>query len=240
MAHTALHPKRSSPPTRRDFLYIATASVGAIGAAATLVPLIDQMNPDAGTLAAGGPVDLDLSKVEPGQQVVVRWRSRPIFVINRPQKALDELKSQALQDRLADPQSQETRQAALRKKLAPLGQARIRRAGRHLHSPRLHPDILSAAECEPARGRLAGRLFLPVPRLQIRPRRTRFQRRSGALQPASTALSLRQRQSNPHRREPQRRRVRLCLDPADLDGLALLPRRPKFATCWATHRLFWV
>jgi len=43
----------SAEPTRRDFLYIATASVAGIGAAATLVPLITQMNPDASTIAAG-------------------------------------------------------------------------------------------------------------------------------------------------------------------------------------------
>jgi ubiquinol-cytochrome c reductase iron-sulfur subunit len=61
------HPEN---PSRRDFLYIATAAVGAIGAAAALVPLIDQMNPDASTLAAGGPVDLDVSKIEEGAQVV--------------------------------------------------------------------------------------------------------------------------------------------------------------------------
>jgi ubiquinol-cytochrome c reductase iron-sulfur subunit len=97
-------------PTRRDFLYIATASVGAVGAAVSLIPLIDQMNPDASTLAAGGPVDLDLSKVAPGQQAVVRWRSRPIFVISRPANLLDALKSQALQSRLADPQSQQNQQ----------------------------------------------------------------------------------------------------------------------------------
>ncbi len=66
-------------PSRRDFLYIATGTVAAVGAAATLVPLVVQMNPDASTLAAGGPVDLDISKIEPGQQVVVRWRERPDF-----------------------------------------------------------------------------------------------------------------------------------------------------------------
>ena len=110
MARTIAHSGKHPSPTRRDFLYIATASVGAVGVAASLVPLIDQMNPDAGTLAAGGPVDLDLSKVAPGQQVVVRWRSRPVFVINRPPKALDALKSRTLQKRLADPQSQEHQQ----------------------------------------------------------------------------------------------------------------------------------
>jgi ubiquinol-cytochrome c reductase iron-sulfur subunit len=97
-------------PTRRDFLYIATASVGAVGVAAAIVPLIDQMNPDAATLAAGGPVDLDLSRVSPGQQVVVRWRSRPIFVTNRTDKLLKELQTPSHIGLLADPQSQEHQQ----------------------------------------------------------------------------------------------------------------------------------
>jgi ubiquinol-cytochrome c reductase iron-sulfur subunit len=91
--------------TRRDFLYIATAVVGAVGAAATLIPLIDQMNPDAATLAAGGPVEFDLSKVQPGQQVLIRWRNRPIFVINRTPAALKMLQSKELLERLSDPQS---------------------------------------------------------------------------------------------------------------------------------------
>ena len=110
MAHAISRQRKSAPPTRRDFLYIATAGVGAFGAAATLVPLVEQMNPDAGTLAAGGPVDLDLSKVEPGQQVVVRWRSRPIFITNRPPKLLASLQAQSLTARLADPLSQQLQQ----------------------------------------------------------------------------------------------------------------------------------
>ena len=81
---TGMH---SPEGTRRDFLYVATGTVAAVGAAAVLVPLIAQMNPDASTLAAGGPVDLDLSKIAPGQQVVVRWRERPIFVFRRTPEA---------------------------------------------------------------------------------------------------------------------------------------------------------
>jgi ubiquinol-cytochrome c reductase iron-sulfur subunit len=96
--------------TRRDFLYIATAAVGTVGAAAAVVPLIDQMNPDAATLAAGGPVDFDLGKLAPGQQVVVRWRSRPIFVTRRTGALLKELQSPALLAILADPQSRQQQQ----------------------------------------------------------------------------------------------------------------------------------
>jgi ubiquinol-cytochrome c reductase iron-sulfur subunit len=103
-------PLNRSQPSRRDFIYIATATVAGVGAAATLVPLIDQMNPDAATLAAGGPVDLDLSAVAPGQQVVVRWRSRPIFVMRRTDAVLKELQSQSLLAQLADPQSAELQQ----------------------------------------------------------------------------------------------------------------------------------
>ena len=96
--------------TRRDFLYIATAAAGAFGACATLVPLIEQMSPDASTLAAGGPVDVDLSKVAPGQQIVVSWRSRPIFIINRPPQVLQALQAPQLLAQLADPSSAELQQ----------------------------------------------------------------------------------------------------------------------------------
>ena len=100
----------SAAPTRRDFLYIATAAVGAVGVGATLVPLIDQMEPDASTLAAGGPVDIDLSKVPPGQQVVVTWRNKPVFVVNRTPQILQVLQDPALVDQLSDPQSQQLQQ----------------------------------------------------------------------------------------------------------------------------------
>jgi ubiquinol-cytochrome c reductase iron-sulfur subunit len=100
----------SAETTRRDFLYIATVTVGAVGAAATLIPLIDQMNPDAATIAAGAPVEFDLSKVQPGQQTVVRWRERPIFIINRTLQILQTLQSPELLAELADPQSSELQQ----------------------------------------------------------------------------------------------------------------------------------
>ena len=96
--------------TRRDFLFIATATVGAVGAAATLVPLIDQMNPDASTLAAGGPVDLDVSKIEEDAQVMIRWRERPIFVFHRSKQTLDSMQSQQMISLLSDPDSAQPQQ----------------------------------------------------------------------------------------------------------------------------------
>jgi ubiquinol-cytochrome c reductase iron-sulfur subunit len=73
----------SAGHTRRDFLYIATGAVGAVGAAAALVPLIAQMNPDASTIAAGAPVEIDLAPIADGQIVKVFWRSKPIFIFHR-------------------------------------------------------------------------------------------------------------------------------------------------------------
>ena len=73
----------SAEPTRRDFLYIATAAVGAVGAASLLAPLVGQMNPDASTIAAGAPVEVDLAPIQSGQIVQVFWRSKPIFIFNR-------------------------------------------------------------------------------------------------------------------------------------------------------------
>src|SRR5579863_3566244 len=105
-ASTATGIEHPEAPSRRDFLYIATGTVGAVGAAAVLVPLIAQMNPDASTLAAGGPVDLDISKIVPGQQVVVRWRERPIFVFHRTPKTVKSLTDPKLLAILSDPNSQ--------------------------------------------------------------------------------------------------------------------------------------
>jgi ubiquinol-cytochrome c reductase iron-sulfur subunit len=92
-------------PSRRDFLFIATGAAGVVGLAATLWPTIDQMNPDASTLAAAGPVDVDLTQLEPVQQIVVLWAARPVFVVNRPKAALDGLRDPKLLARLSDPDS---------------------------------------------------------------------------------------------------------------------------------------
>ena len=97
-------------PTRRDFLYIATAAVAGVGAAATLVPLISQMNPDASTLAAGGPVDLDVSKIAENAQVVIYWRQRPIFIFRRSKKTLDSMQTSQMTSLLSDPNSEVVQQ----------------------------------------------------------------------------------------------------------------------------------
>ncbi len=83
----------SAEPSRRDFLYIATGAVGAAGVAAAVVPLIAQMNPDASTIAAGAPIEIDLSPIAQGQIIKVFWRSKPIFISHRNRKEIDEARS---------------------------------------------------------------------------------------------------------------------------------------------------
>jgi ubiquinol-cytochrome c reductase iron-sulfur subunit len=83
----------SAEPTRRDFLFIATGTVGAVGAAAALVPLISQMNPDASTIAAGAPIDVDLAPIAEGQVIKVFWRGKPIFISHRTKKEIDEARN---------------------------------------------------------------------------------------------------------------------------------------------------
>jgi ubiquinol-cytochrome c reductase iron-sulfur subunit len=67
---------------RRDFLYIATGTAGAVGAAAVAWPFIDQMRPDASTLAASS-VEVDVSSVTEGMSLTVKWRGKPVFIRNR-------------------------------------------------------------------------------------------------------------------------------------------------------------
>ena len=98
----------SAEPTRRDFLYIGTASVAGIGAAATLVPLIAQMNPDASTIAAGAPIEVDLSPIADGQVIKVFWRGKPIYINHRTQKQIQEAENVDVA-KLPDPQPDSAR-----------------------------------------------------------------------------------------------------------------------------------
>ncbi len=94
-------------PNRRDFIYIA-AGVGAAGAVASaLVPLISQMNPAADTLALAS-IEYDLSKVTEGQQVVVKWRGKPLFVRYRTKKEIQEAQAVDIKS-LRDPQADSDR-----------------------------------------------------------------------------------------------------------------------------------
>jgi ubiquinol-cytochrome c reductase iron-sulfur subunit len=91
--------------SRREFLFVATASMAAVGAAATAWPFVNSLNPAADTIAAGAPVDVEISKIQLGQQIVVLWRSHPIFVVNRTPAVLKELQAASDINLLADPHS---------------------------------------------------------------------------------------------------------------------------------------
>ena len=73
----------TAEPTRRDFLYIATGAAGVVGTAALAYPFVTSMAPDAETVAAGAPVELDLAPIAEGQIVKVFWRGKLIFVRHR-------------------------------------------------------------------------------------------------------------------------------------------------------------
>ena len=72
-------------PTRRDVILIAAGGFAAVGAAAALWPLLDQMNPDASALSLA-TTELDVSHIEPGQAVTAMWRGKPIFIRHRTDK----------------------------------------------------------------------------------------------------------------------------------------------------------
>lgn len=93
----------TAEPSRRDFLYIATGAVSAVGAAAAVWPFIDQMNPDASALALAS-TEVDVSAVAPGQIITVKWRGKPVFIRNRTKDELDKLAAMDIKS-LKDPQS---------------------------------------------------------------------------------------------------------------------------------------
>jgi ubiquinol-cytochrome c reductase iron-sulfur subunit len=90
-----------SEPTRRDFLYLTTGMAGAVGAAAVAWPFIDQMRPDASTLALAS-IEVNVAALQPGMSLTVKWRGKPVFIRNRTPKELEEANAVQLSD-LKDP-----------------------------------------------------------------------------------------------------------------------------------------
>lgn len=95
---------------RRRFLTVATSAVGAAGAVGIAVPFLGSWNPSAKAKAAGAPVKADISKLEPGQMVVVEWRGKPVYVVHRTQEMLQALPG--LNGELKDPDSAVSKQPA--------------------------------------------------------------------------------------------------------------------------------
>jgi len=97
---------------RRDFLTLLALSGAAVGVGAIAWPFIDSMQPAADTLAAGEPLDVDISKIAPGQQIVVVWRGKPILLVRRTPEALKTLQDPKLLGVLADANSKVLQQPA--------------------------------------------------------------------------------------------------------------------------------
>ncbi len=94
--------------SKRQFLTSALSVVGAVGAGYLAVPFLSQMQPSAKAMAAGAPVEVDLSKMEPGQLIRVAWRGKPVWVLNRTPEVITTLST--LDSKLADPMSNESLQ----------------------------------------------------------------------------------------------------------------------------------
>jgi ubiquinol-cytochrome c reductase iron-sulfur subunit len=95
---------------RRRFLTTATSVVGVAGAVGIATPFLGSWQPSAKAKAAGAPVKADISKLEPGQMIVVEWRGKPVYVVNRTQEMLDNLPK--LNGDLKDPDSAISKQPA--------------------------------------------------------------------------------------------------------------------------------
>ena len=94
-------------PKRRDFLFTATYTIGAVGLGAAIWPLVDQMNPDS-SVKALSTTEVDVSSVEPGKTITVLWRGKPIFIRRRTKKEIIEAASVSLKD-LKDPEKDSDR-----------------------------------------------------------------------------------------------------------------------------------
>jgi ubiquinol-cytochrome c reductase iron-sulfur subunit len=103
------------PPTaidleKRKFLIQATAATGAVGAAAVAVPFVGSMLPSERAKAAGAPVEVDISKIEPGSMMTAEWRGQPVWIIHRTEEMLSKLDAHKAQ--LADPDLEVPQQPA--------------------------------------------------------------------------------------------------------------------------------
>jgi ubiquinol-cytochrome c reductase iron-sulfur subunit len=93
---------------KRRVLIGAAAAMGGVGIAYVAAPFIMSMDPSAKAQAAGAPVEVDISKMQYGQLVTVKWRGKPVWILRRSEEMLDNLKT--LNDQLRDPDSKETSQ----------------------------------------------------------------------------------------------------------------------------------
>jgi len=99
--------KSGKKNNRRDFLFTASYTVGAVGIGAAIWPFIDQMNPDS-SVKALATTEVDISAVEPGKSITVLWRGKPVFIKRRTESEILEAQSVNLKE-LKHPEKDEDR-----------------------------------------------------------------------------------------------------------------------------------
>jgi ubiquinol-cytochrome c reductase iron-sulfur subunit len=173
--------------SKRQFLTSALTVVGAIGTGYLAVPFLAQMDPSVKALAAGAPVEVDLSKMEAGQLLRVAWRGKPVWILNRTPTALESLT--AVESQLSDPSSKESIQpVATKNQVRSIKPEIFVAIGLCTHlgcSPTFRPEIAPHdlgpdwqggffCPCHGSRFDLAGRVYSGVPaptNLEIPPHR---------------------------------------------------------------------
>tara|TARA_B100001996_G_scaffold72546_1_gene53268 strand:- start:107 stop:622 length:516 start_codon:yes stop_codon:yes gene_type:complete len=89
--------KPDKKKNRRDFIFTASYTIGAVGLGATIWPLIDQMNPDS-SVKALSTTEVDISQIQPGKSITVLWRGKPVFIKRRTQSEISEAQSVKLEE----------------------------------------------------------------------------------------------------------------------------------------------
>ena len=87
----------NSKATRRDFIYTLTASLGVLGAGASVWPIVSQMNPDS-SVKAMSTVEVDISKVDKGKEITVMWRGKPVFIKRRTEDEITKARNISLEE----------------------------------------------------------------------------------------------------------------------------------------------
>lgn len=99
--------KEDEGTTRRDFMVLTASSMAAIGGACAVWPLLDSLNPSQDVLAVSS-IEVDISHIQPGQSMTVKWRGKPIFIRHRTDKEIEEAKSVKISE-LRDPEEDSAR-----------------------------------------------------------------------------------------------------------------------------------
>ena len=99
--------ENSNKTTRRDFVTLTASSLAAVGVACSAWPLVDSLNPSADVLALSS-IEVDISSIEPGHTMTVKWRGKPVFIRNRTEEEIKEARETPM-SALVDPQEDSAR-----------------------------------------------------------------------------------------------------------------------------------